>query len=457
MKVARPKITNADYIPIYYESSKTERAITRKWGNDGRLFFLMLMRALANADYHYIDCSDIDNQEDLFDYCGIEESLGLEILEFLSERKKIDTELWSQKKIIFYPEVIKPLEPLYQKRQGILPDRETVMEISDKERRMTKKNFESKQYFTNPNKEIIENTDDEILITALKKKGYSISVSGTKTIVSGEKTIVSDTETLVSGTETTRKYSGNPSFGYVSGEFPGPKSTVKISKDKEEEVSHDYLENINTVSQSKSTKLLETKKVDVDLRESKNDSETNDGRTDGLFFEKINWDEKKDLEALTRQLEAKTPTIHYDDISAQLRMEIAEFCLQNERKKKRIPRPLVYKNTILENAKNEGTMTDKLLTALHFRIHQLTQTESANKLEKELQENLKKEKELEAINARFAQLSDINKQKIRLKAQKLITSQAIMNGLGLQQADSFAKLSWKTKLPELIREMEAAA
>ena len=113
----------AEYFPHYVGISKTKFILEHNWGNDGYAFWFKLLEILRISDGHYYDCSMAADMQYLTAYTGVDEKKALDILNFLSQREKIDMELWEKRKIIWCQSFVNNLEALYSTRGMEIPKR----------------------------------------------------------------------------------------------------------------------------------------------------------------------------------------------------------------------------------------------------------------------------------------------------------------------------------------------
>lgn len=121
--MARPTKQTVDYFPHYVSDSKTKFMLENRYGNDGYAFWFKLLELLCRSDGHYYDCNNIADWEYLLALTKVPEETAVEILEKLSEMGKIDSNLWTNNKVIWCSSLVENLGPVYSKRTVSTPQK----------------------------------------------------------------------------------------------------------------------------------------------------------------------------------------------------------------------------------------------------------------------------------------------------------------------------------------------
>lgn len=125
--MARPVKTTVDYFPHNSSHGRTVYIIKQKWGNDGYAVWFQLLERLGVTEGHFIDCRDSATFIHMSAYCGVTESLMLEILDTLAELGAIDRELWQQQ-VIYCQNFVDGVTDAYYRRLNRLPTRQKVFD-----------------------------------------------------------------------------------------------------------------------------------------------------------------------------------------------------------------------------------------------------------------------------------------------------------------------------------------
>lgn len=126
-KSGRPERHDADYFPFYCKDGKTLFILQHKFGLEGIGFFTNLMRLLTTTPDHYLCISDPGDALYFFSRIGIDEDRGLEIMEALLLTGKLHKELWEQYRVVFSPDLLSSLKPLYERRNNEIITIETII------------------------------------------------------------------------------------------------------------------------------------------------------------------------------------------------------------------------------------------------------------------------------------------------------------------------------------------
>lgn len=121
--MARPQKQTVDYFPHDACASTLSDTITvleKKYGAIGYAFWFKLLERLASADGHYIDCRNPTKWRVLAVKLGVDEFLGVEIMNLLVEMQAIDKELWDLR-VIWCDNFIKRVATVYKNRRQETP------------------------------------------------------------------------------------------------------------------------------------------------------------------------------------------------------------------------------------------------------------------------------------------------------------------------------------------------
>lgn len=122
--MARPQKQTVDYFP--HDASAcagdTLTVLQSRFGNDGYAFWFKLLEKLASTDGHCIDCSSQIKWQLLLAKTGVNELLGVEIMNILVEMKAIDKDLWDSK-LIWCQKLVDNIADAYKNRRRELPQK----------------------------------------------------------------------------------------------------------------------------------------------------------------------------------------------------------------------------------------------------------------------------------------------------------------------------------------------
>lgn len=120
--MGRPRKQTADWFPHYVGGSrKTIFVLENRWGNDGYAFWFKLLELLCQSDGHYYDCTKQADMDYLTALTKVPEEKAVEIITALTDRDKIDRELWEQRRIIWCQTLVDNLSMMYSKRTVSAP------------------------------------------------------------------------------------------------------------------------------------------------------------------------------------------------------------------------------------------------------------------------------------------------------------------------------------------------
>jgi hypothetical protein len=116
-----------DYFPHDSHSSEgdTLTILQNRFHNDGYAFWFKLLERLSSSEGHYIECSNPVKWQVLLAKLGVDEFLGVEIMNLLVEMKAIDPELW-QSRVIWCQNLVNNLSEVYKNRNRSLPQKPIV-------------------------------------------------------------------------------------------------------------------------------------------------------------------------------------------------------------------------------------------------------------------------------------------------------------------------------------------
>jgi len=100
----------------------TLTVLQSRYGNDGYAFWFKLLEKLASTDGHYVDCRNSTKWQLLLAKTGVNELIGVEMLNLLVEMHAIDKELW-EAKIIWSQHLVDNLIDVYKNRRRELPQK----------------------------------------------------------------------------------------------------------------------------------------------------------------------------------------------------------------------------------------------------------------------------------------------------------------------------------------------
>lgn len=99
-----------------------------RFGNDGYAFWFKLLEKLCSTEGHCIDCSNQIKWQLLLAKTGVNELLGVEIMNLLVEMKAIDKELWGSK-LIWCQKLVDNIADVYKNRRREIPQKPVTTSI----------------------------------------------------------------------------------------------------------------------------------------------------------------------------------------------------------------------------------------------------------------------------------------------------------------------------------------
>lgn len=120
--MGRPNKQTVDYFPHFVGGSrKTIFLLEDSFGNDGYAFWFKLLELLCSNDGHCYDISDAANRRYMCAYTSVDEEAAVKILGMLADLGNIDTELFTEHRIIWCQSLVDNLKDVYNKRTTPLP------------------------------------------------------------------------------------------------------------------------------------------------------------------------------------------------------------------------------------------------------------------------------------------------------------------------------------------------
>ena len=123
----RPKKDVVEYFShsVNSQSEKAVKVLRHKFGNDGYVAWFVLKEALGRSEGHYLDLRLQDDIDLCAIDCGVDEDRLDAILSCMAERSYINLDLWV-KRIVWMPEFVRDLQPVYDKRGRPAPAAPTI-------------------------------------------------------------------------------------------------------------------------------------------------------------------------------------------------------------------------------------------------------------------------------------------------------------------------------------------
>ncbi len=127
--MARPQKQTVDYFPHDANActGDTLTVLQSRFGNDGYAFWFKLLEKLASTDGHYLDCHNSTKWQLLLAKMGVDELLGVEIMNLLVEMQAIDKELWGSK-LIWCQNLVDNVADVYKNRRREIPQKPMITE-----------------------------------------------------------------------------------------------------------------------------------------------------------------------------------------------------------------------------------------------------------------------------------------------------------------------------------------
>lgn len=125
--MARTQKDTVNYFPhdANASSGDTLTVLQNKYGNNGYAFWFKLLEKLACSDGHYIDCRNIVKRQVFMAKMGVDELLGVEMLNLLVEIQAIDKELW-ESKVIWCQNLVNNISIVYKNRRRQIPQKPII-------------------------------------------------------------------------------------------------------------------------------------------------------------------------------------------------------------------------------------------------------------------------------------------------------------------------------------------
>lgn len=111
------------YFPHYADYKSTLPILEQEFGVAGYAAWFKLLEELAKADGHFIDCSKPRKLRYLYAQLRLDQELGGDFLQTLTELEAIDRELWEEDKIIWVQNFVDNLASVYKNRKRDLPEK----------------------------------------------------------------------------------------------------------------------------------------------------------------------------------------------------------------------------------------------------------------------------------------------------------------------------------------------
>lgn len=117
----RPTKQTVDYFPHYVTESKTKFTLENRWGNDGYAVWFKILEILCKTDGHACYLNDPLDWEYFISLMKVEDDVARAIIDKLAEIGKIDSELWTEHKVIWCPTLMENIKFVYDKRTVKMP------------------------------------------------------------------------------------------------------------------------------------------------------------------------------------------------------------------------------------------------------------------------------------------------------------------------------------------------
>ncbi len=121
--MTRPRKQTVDYFPHQVNHGETMFIIEQRYGNDGYAFWFKLLELLGKTEGHSLDCNKLTTLNSLAAKTLVTKEKAEEILNLLAELKAIDTELWTENRVIWSHNFVTGLSFAYRNREVVIPDK----------------------------------------------------------------------------------------------------------------------------------------------------------------------------------------------------------------------------------------------------------------------------------------------------------------------------------------------
>ncbi|MDD5065282.1 MAG: hypothetical protein PHQ35_11065 [Phycisphaerae bacterium] len=130
--MARKQRFDADYFPFIAKDGRTLFLLESKYKCLGTGFFTNVLRLLTLTPNHHIRIVDESDRMEFFARVKIDDQSGAEMLEIMLKTGKLHRKLWEDYGVIYCPDLITSLGPLYEKRSNKIISDAEIMEMYPK-------------------------------------------------------------------------------------------------------------------------------------------------------------------------------------------------------------------------------------------------------------------------------------------------------------------------------------
>lgn len=127
--MARPPRNNVDYFPFLCKVGKPMRFIEQKYGNDGFVVWMKILRELAITNFHHISLANHFDMDYLASECKVDIDRLQAIISDLCKIEEFDIDIWAQYRAIYSQKFIDNIQDAYKKRENKCIDRNGVLNI----------------------------------------------------------------------------------------------------------------------------------------------------------------------------------------------------------------------------------------------------------------------------------------------------------------------------------------
>jgi hypothetical protein len=125
--MARPQADTVEYVPLFTRDGKTLYVLESKFGNDGWAIWFKILKLLGGSPGHFYDFQSDSAWQYLVSKLLVTEDRARQILQTLVSLEAIDKEAYA-KNMLWVPNLLVNLEPVYRKRGRPVPNRPAVLE-----------------------------------------------------------------------------------------------------------------------------------------------------------------------------------------------------------------------------------------------------------------------------------------------------------------------------------------
>lgn len=114
--MARPERKDVDYFPFYIKDGRTLFILESKYKCKGTGFFTNVLRFLSRTQDHHFQIEKKSDRLYFFATAKCDEESGMDMIKIMIETKKLDRDLWEQKRVLASQDYLDSIQDAYRKR-----------------------------------------------------------------------------------------------------------------------------------------------------------------------------------------------------------------------------------------------------------------------------------------------------------------------------------------------------